>query len=201
MEGNYTATLIPCLSLDTLGELSVVKVLWDKGMCFLDMGAGNSWFGFLEAKSMAVGTQEVPDTRQGKYLERHVHWSKGSHVWVLEPRTPWSNSLWARGLSLECASHYLLCDSRFLPSNLGKTHSSSSLGGPSAWVIQAGMCTVPQAIPHCFLQCQNTPRRIKPSAEGDCSLWAGWACHLLCCHVQSLNCCPSSGSRPGPRGE
>ena len=121
---------------------------------------------------------------------------------VPESRTPWSNSLWARGMSLECASHYLLCDwSRFLPSNLGKIHSSSSLGGPSTWVIKAGMGTVPQAIPHCFLQCQNTPRRIKPSPEGDCSLWAGWACHLLCCHVQSLNCCSSSGSRPGPRGE
>ena len=171
-------------------------------MCFFDMEARSSWFKFPEAKSMALGTREVPDTRQGKYLDRHIDWSKGSHVWALEPSTPWSNSFWARGMSLEGASHYLLCDwSRLLPSNLGMTHSSSSLGGPSAWVIGAGMCTVSQAIPHHFLQSQNTPRRIKPSPEGDRSLWAGFACQLLCSHVQPLNCCPSSVCRPGPCGE
>lgn len=165
------------------------------------MEARNLWFEFPEAKSMAVSTREVPDTRQGKYVDRHVDWSKDSHVWALEPRTRWSNSLCARGMSLGGASHYLLCDwSRFWPSKLGVTHSSSSLGGPSAWVIGAGMCTMPQAIPH-FLQSQSTPRKMKLSPEDDCSLWIGWACHLPCCHVQPLNCCPSSGSRPGPRGE
>ena len=174
-------------------SLQWLKVLWDTGMCFLNMEARNLWFEFPEAKSKAVGMRKVPDTRQGKYLDGHVDWSKGSHVWALEPSTPWSNSFWARGMSWEGASHDLLCDwSRSLPSNLGMTHSSSSLGHPSARVIWAGMCTMPQAIPHRFLQSQNTPRRIKPSPEGDSSLWAGFACPLLCCHVQPLNCCPSS---------
>lgn len=52
------------------------------------MEARNSWFGFPEAKSMAVGTREVPDTRQGKYVDRHVDWSKGSHMWAFVDQSP-----------------------------------------------------------------------------------------------------------------
>ena len=61
----------------------------------------------------------------------------------------------------------------------------------------AGLCTLLQVIPHPLLQSQGTPRRRELWPLGDSSILIGCAGHLLCCHVQPLHSCTSSGHSQG----
>ena len=105
-EGNYLATLPPCLSWDTLGEHPEIKGHVGHRSVLFGYGSGNSCFEFLEAKEVAACTWVLPDERQAMAWRRTLSETEAS-CYSLEPWQPWGGGVgggrgwaWGKGLGV-----------------------------------------------------------------------------------------------------